>query len=499
MKFKSIFKVVTILAIINSPFSYTLAETTAAPHEGAIDVNTHYSIPVDDVNTFAQVYAIIKSYYVESSSDTKLIKGAINGMLTNLDPHSSFLDKDDFKQLTELTQGSFSGIGIEISPNKRGTLQVVAPIEGSPAYYAGVASGDLIVKIDALPVANMSVDEAIKKMRGPVGTWVTLTVSRKEQLKPLIIKIKRANIAIKSVKYAAINPDYGYVRIANFQADTTLNLATALNNLYKQNPRLKGLVLDLRDDPGGILQSAVGVCSAFLPKNSLVVYTDGRISSAKQKFYAKFEDYALAGEDLGLDSKNRTDPLANLPIIYKSIPMVILVNNGTASAAEIVSGALQDYRRAQVIGTRTFGKGSVQTVFPLSEDTAVKLTTALYYTPLGRSIQAQGIKPNVIVQSEYSDIIDAWDINEAELDKHIDNPNGPLVSKTHDNVPVIIPPRQIKTRDELTARNKEQLKKFPKVLNQNVAVIDLASDFQLQWAVNILQGKPLPSQSTVKK
>jgi carboxyl-terminal processing protease len=450
------------------------------------------SIPVDEIDNFAKVYAIAKTYYVESITDNKLIKGAIDGMLTNLDPHSNYLDQDDFKQLSEMTTGSFAGLGIEVSRDKDdGAVKVVAPIDGTPAYYAGIKSGDLIVKIDGNPVSDMSLDDAIKHMRGRAGTKVTLTVSRKNELKPLSFTVIRANIIVKSVKYAMLSPGYGYIRVTNFQSDTVSELVNALNTLYKQDPKLKGIVLDLRDDPGGILQSAVGVVGAFEPQNSLVVYTDGRIPSAKQKFYVKPQDYLL--------SDTSVDPLQKVPAIFKQIPMVVLVNQGTASASEIVSGALQDYNRAKIVGTKTFGKGSVQTVIPLSADTAVKLTTALYYTPKGRSIQAKGIKPDVIVRSEYDNLVDSWDVSEATLNHHLSNPTAITVSKDKDNTPVITPPNQVTTNAQLKERMKQQLAKLPKIVNQNVANIDLNSDFQLQWALNILEGKPLPKQNVAAK
>ncbi|AUR52140.1 S41 family peptidase [Aquella oligotrophica] len=451
------------------------------------------SIPVDEVNNFARVYAIAKNYYVESVTDTKLMKGAINGMLSNLDPHSDYLDAEDFKQLSEMTAGSFAGLGIEVSRDKGDGVKVVAPIYGTPAYVAGIKSGDLIVKIDDTPVSGLSLDDAIKRMRGKAGTKVRLSVVRASELKPLSFTITRANIQIKSVKSAMLAPDYGYVRITNFQADTTNELANTLNKLYKADPNLKGIVLDLRDDPGGLLQSAVGVSGVFLPKDSLVVYTDGRLPSSRQKFFAKPADYDIDG--------TQEAKLNSVPPVFKTLPMVVLVNQGTASASEIVSGALQDYKRAKILGTKTFGKGSVQTVIPLSSDTAVKLTTALYYTPKGRSIQAEGIKPDIIIQSEYDDLFKSWDMSEASLDKHIDNPldNGKTKSaKTDSSVPVIRPTKQIATQAELKAKMNAKLKQQPKVVDQSQAQVNLNDDFQLMWALNILEGKPLPASATAQ-
>lgn len=448
------------------------------------------TIPVNDINTFAKVYAITKSYYVESVTDSKLMKGAITGMLTNLDPHSDYLDADDFKQLSEMTMGYFAGLGIEVSRDKTEGVKVVAPIYGTPAYTAGIKSGDFIVKIDGAPVSSMTLDEAIKRMRGKVGTKVNLSVIRSGELKPLSFIITRAKIQIHSVRSAMLTPDYGYVRITNFQADTSNELAKALNNIYKTNPHLKGLILDLRDDPGGLLQSAVGVSGAFLPKDALIVYTDGRIANAKQKFYARPIDYDVDG--------SQQVSLNSIPSIFRTLPMVILVNQGTASASEIVAGALQDYKRVKVLGTKTFGKGSVQTVIPLSSNTAVKLTTALYYTPKGRSIQAEGINPDIIIQSEYNDLVNSWDMSEANLDKHLGNPidtGKAKIAKPAAPVPVIRPPKQIQTKNELKAIMDAKLNKTPKVVDQTKADVDLKNDFQLMWALNIIEGKPLPATS----
>jgi len=445
------------------------------------------SIPLDEVNNFAKVYAITKNYYVESVADDKLIKGAINGMLTNLDPHSQYLDQNDFRQLSELTTGAFGGLGIEVSKDKTDAgIKVVAPIDGTPAYLAGIKSGDTIIKIDGKPIADITLDEAVKRMRGKPGTAVNLTILRKSELKPIELSVKRAVIRVTSVKTAMLTHNYGYVRITDFQQDTLSNLVRLLNQMYKKNPQLSGLVLDLRDNPGGLLQAAVGVSSVFLPKDSLVVYTNGRAPNSSDKFYNRPSDY---------DSGDGKDAVAKLASVFKTIPMVVLVNQGTASASEIVAGALQDYNRAKIVGTKTFGKGSVQTVIPLSKNTAVKLTTALYYTPKGRSIQALGIKPNIIVKSEYSDILDSWNMSEAQYGNHLANPtvkNGVSISKDKDNTPVIMPAHQIKTQKELDNALKARLNKSPAVVNQDTATVDLKADFQLQWGLNILQNKPLP-------
>lgn len=481
MKLKTISKFV-LGAICGTLVTISIYATADSSIGATTAVNA--GIPVSEVNNFAKVYAITKNYYVESVTDTKLMNGAINGMLTNLDPHSAYLDADSFKQLSEMTSGEFAGLGIEVSKNKDDSIKVVAPIDGTPAYYAGIKSGDAIVKIDGVPVNTLTLDQAVKRMRGKPNTKVTLTIARKNELKPLVFTITRSKINVKSVKYAWIQPNYAYVRITNFQSNTTKDLANALITLNKENPNMSGLVLDLRDDPGGVLQSAVGVAGAFLPKNDLVVYTDGRLPTSKQKFYVNPDDYQT--------DNNSTDALAKVPAKFKTIPMVVLVNQGTASASEIVAGALQDYKRAKIMGTKSFGKGSVQTVIPLSKDTAVKLTTALYYTPKGRSIQAKGIAPDIIVQSEYNDLYDSWDMSEAALDHHLDNPNAKAESSIESKVPVITPPKQIKTQAELKDRLEQRISKMPKVSNPSIAQLDLKNDFQLQWALNILEGKPLP-------
>lgn len=433
-------------------------------------------IPVEDINTFAKVYAITKNYYVESVSDTKLMNGAINGMLNNLDPHSTFLDAKEFKSLSERTSGKFAGLGIEVNKDKDDAIKVIAPIDGTPAYYAGVKSGDLIIKINNDPVMNMTLDEAISKMRGKVGSRVVITVYRKNILKPINFNITRAYIEVKSVKYTYFDNNYAYIRLTNFQSDTTEDLVNCLNNIYMKIPNIKGLVIDLRDNPGGLLQSAVGVLGSFLRPNSLVVYTKGRVVNTNQKFFINTNEYPI---------------LKKVPDLFKTIPIVLIVNQGSASASEIVAGAMQDYKRAKIVGTKTFGKGSVQSIIPLSNDTGVKLTTALYYTPNGRSIQANGIDPDIIIKSEYDSVLEMLNFKESSLQNHLDNPNGKhTISKS--SVMVISPPKQISSEKELQERLDKQLKRVPPVVNQHTANIDLKNDFQLKWALNILQNKSLP-------
>ena len=343
-------------------------------------------LPIQDLRTFAEVFNAIKQGYVEPVEDKKLINNAISGMVSNLDPHSTYLDAEAFKELQVGTHGEFGGLGIEVGMED-GFVKVIAPIEDTPAARAGLKTGDLIVKIDDTSVKGLTLNEAVKKLRGKPKTQVTLTIARKGMNKPLIVTLTREVIKVQSVKFKILEPGYGYVRITQFQETTISALVNAVNQLYKNGP-LKGLILDLRNDPGGLLNAAVGVSAVFLPPDELVVSTDGRAPDAKHKFYAKPEDY----------QHSREDDLRNLPSGIKTVPMIVLVNGGSASASEIVAGALQDYKRATVLGTQTFGKGSVQTVLPLPGNTAIKITTARYYTPKGRSIQAKGIEPDVEVE-----------------------------------------------------------------------------------------------------
>jgi carboxyl-terminal processing protease len=365
-------------------------------------------LPVDDLRLFSEVFGRIKSDYVEPVEDRKLLKEAINGMLTGLDPHSAFLDQEAYRDLQVGTQGEFGGLGIEVGVED-GFVKVVAPIEDTPAFRAGVQAGDLIIKLDEMSVKGIGLADAVKRMRGKPHTDVKLTIVRKGENQPLEFVVKRDVIRVKSVKSKMLEPGYAMIRITQFQEHTGENLVVALNDLYKQsNGELKGLVLDLRLNPGGLLNSAVAVSAAFLPKNALVVYTDGRTDDAKMRLTATKENYVRGAF--------KEDYLAKLPAGAKTVPMVVLVNGASASASEIVAGALQDHHRATILGTQTFGKGSVQTILPLPNNQAVKLTTARYYTPGGRSIQAKGIAPDIVVD-------DAADqkvlLREADLQHHL--------------------------------------------------------------------------------
>lgn len=422
-------------------------------------------LPLDDLRAFAEVFGKIKDDYVDTVEDKKLISEAINGMLTGLDPHSSYLDADAFKDLQAGTQGEFGGLGIEVGMED-GFVKVVSPIEDTPAYHAGIKSGDLIIKLDDTQVKGMSLNDAVKRMRGKPDTPIVLTVLRKSVAKPLEIKIVRAIIKTKSVKPKMVEPGYAFVRVTQFQEHTGEDLAKALKALSEENKGpLKGLVLDMRNNPGGLLNGAVGVSAAFLPKGELVVYTEGRAEDAKMRLTANAEHYVRGGP--------KADYLRDLPADFKTVPMVVLVNGGSASASEIVAGALQDHRRAIVMGTQTFGKGSVQTILPMNNGTAIKLTTARYFTPEGRSIQAKGIVPDIQVEeAQLSARSQGSNLREADLTRHLANPNGEeeTPSKKPDEEPakVISPPAD----GEMTAP----------------AEFGSENDYQLQQALNVLKG-----------
>ncbi len=431
--------------------------SAVAQREGA-----RYPLPVDELRAFAEVFGAIKSSYVEPVEDKKLITEAISGMLTGLDPHSAYLDQDAFKELQVGTQGEFGGLGIEVGMED-GFVKVVSPIEDTPAFRAGLKPGDLIIKLDDTPVKGMNLNDAVKRMRGKPKTSIRLTVMRKGDAKPFEVTLQRDVIRVQSVKSKLIEPGYGWIRVSQFQEHTGENLVKALEGLYKQGP-LKGLVLDLRNDPGGLLNGAVGIASAFLPSRALVVSTDGRTEDAKRKFLAAPEDY-LRG--------NRDDYLRALPAGVKTVPMVVLVNGGSASASEIVAGALQDHKRATVIGTQTFGKGSVQTILPLGNNTAIKLTTARYYTPSGRSIQAKGIEPDFVVEDPTAPTTGR--LREVDLDKHLLNEQDKTLEK-------------LKRDEAARAAAKTGADE-----NKPVAPLEFASDkdFQFQQAIKFLKGQPV--------
>jgi carboxyl-terminal processing protease len=359
------------------------------------------SLPLEELRAFTDVYVRIKNDYVESVDDKELLENAIRGMLSGLDPHSAYLDVDEFKELQIGTSGEFGGLGIEVGMED-GFVKVISPIDDTPAERAGVKAGDLIVRLDDTPVKGMSLNDAVKKMRGKKGTPITLTIVREGADAPLKIEIVRDVIRVKSVKQRMLEPGYGYVRITSFQSKTTSGLIDAVEKLEKENKGpLNGLVLDLRNNPGGVLTGAVGISDAFL-EDGLIVYTEGRVADSKLRYNASPGD------------------------VIDGAPLVVLINGGSASASEIVSGALQDHKRALVLGTKSFGKGSVQTILPLKSDTAIKLTTAKYFTPSGRSIQAEGIAPDIeLKQHELAEIKGSSiePLKEADLSGHLENGN----------------------------------------------------------------------------
>ncbi|HZV67379.1 MAG TPA: S41 family peptidase [Telluria sp.] len=422
-------------------------------------------MPLEELRQLADVYGLIKSDYVEPVEDKKLLTEAITGMVASLDPHSAYLDKRAYRELREGTQGKFVGLGIEIGPSEEGYIKIVAPIEDTPADRAGIKPGDLITRIDSFSIQGIGIDEAIKKMRGEPHSKVTLTIMRKDEPKPLVFALTREEIVQKSVKAKIVEPGYAWLRISQFQEPTVDDMAARLAALYKQDPNIKGLILDLRNDPGGLLQGAIGVAAAFLPKDAEIVSTNGQLADSKQSFYGRPEFYSLRGD---------SDALSKVPAAVKNVPMVVLVNTGSASASEIVAGALQDYKRAAIIGSQTFGKGSVQTIRPLGNDAAVKLTTARYYTPTGRSIQARGIVPDYAVdENADGDGLNALRPREADLDKHLINDRDQEVAKSH--------------RDEL----EEQMRILAIERKRKPLEYGSADDFQLMQALNHLKGLPL--------
>ena len=376
------------------------ASANAAPSSANAVTPAAQTLPLNDLRTLAEVLERIKTAYVEPIDDKTLFENAIKGMLSNLDPHSSYLEPEAFRDLQESTSGEFGGLGIEVGLED-GILQVIAPIDDSPASAAGLEAQDLIIKIDDQPTKGLSLMESVEKMRGKPGTSIRLTIVR-EGRKPFEVTLKRAVIKSRSVKSQLLENDYGFLRISQFQVNTGSEVEKALTSLKKENKgqALKGLILDLRNNPGGVLQAAVEVTDHFI-SSGLIVYTKGRLANAELRFSANAENAS------------------------EGVPLVVLINGGSASASEIVAGALQDHKRGIVMGTDSFGKGSVQTVLPLNNDRALKLTTALYYTPKGRSIQAQGIVPDILVErAKLSQEDSAIGIKEADLVGHLGNGNG---------------------------------------------------------------------------
>jgi carboxyl-terminal processing protease len=392
LRFTSLALAFALLGAVSALHAEQGAPATPVPERAA-------PLPLDDLRTFAEVLDRIKAAYVEPVTDKELLENAIKGMLSNLDPHSAYLDAKAFAELQETTSGEFGGLGIEVG-SEDGFIKVVSPIDDTPASRAGIHPGDLIVKIDGQPTKGLSMTEAVDKMRGKAGSKITLTLVR-EGGAPFEVKLTRAVIKVASVRSQLLDPGYGYIRVTQFQVNTGEDVGKALDKLRKDNgKRLSGLVLDLRNNPGGVLQAAVEVADHFL-KKGLIVYTKGRIANSELRFSA--------------------DPLD----ASEGVPLVVLINGGSASASEIVAGALQDHKRAVLMGTDSFGKGSVQTVLPLNNERGLKLTTALYFTPNGRSIQAQGIVPDVeVTRAKLTPEREEGNIKEADLLGHLGNANG---------------------------------------------------------------------------
>ncbi len=433
-------------------------------------------LPLEELQQLAAVFGMIKSDYVEPVNEKKLITDAISGMVSSLDPHSQYFDKKSFKEFREGTTGRFVGVGIEIT-QEDGLVKVVSPIEGSPADRAGLKPGDLITKVDDTAVKGLSLNEAVKRMRGEPGTKVLLTILRKDENRTFPVTITREEIRTQSVKAKVVEPGYAWLRLSQFQERTVDDFVTKLEDIYRREPNLKGLVLDLRNDPGGLLDAAVAVSAAFLPEGVTVVSTNGQIEESKSVFKARPEDYLR---------RRGVDPLRRLPAALKNVPLVVLVNEGSASASEIVAGALQDHKRAIVMGSQTFGKGSVQTVRPLGPDTALKITTALYYTPSGKTIQAKGIVPDILVdETAEGSPFAVLRMREADLDKHL---NGGGEPEKKD-------PALEKERDAALKRLEEESRK--PAAQRRPPEFGSAQDFPLQQALAQLKGQPVKASKTL--
>jgi carboxyl-terminal processing protease len=406
------------------------------------------ALPLQELRAFVEVFDRISSSYVEPIEDQKLLENAISGMLSNLDPHSAYLPPENFEKVEEHTKGEFGGLGMEVGLED-GFVKVIAPIDDTPAQKAGIRAGDLIIKLDEKSVKGMGLTDAVKMMRGEPGSKIRLTIMRKSEREPMEIELTRAVVKVKSVRQRLLDKDMGYVRISQFQVRTGEDLAKAIADLNKENGGdLKGLILDLRNNPGGVLNASVDVSNLFLD-GGLIVYTEGRIPNAKMRFEAKKGD------------------------MLNGRPIVVLVNEGSASASEIVAGALQDQGRALIVGRSTFGKGSVQTLLPLNNGAAIKLTTALYYTPSGRSIQAEGIKPDIeidLLKVERVERSMLAEMKEASLEGHLVGQN------------------EAAEADKPTETNDAGAPKETAVEAEKATKADLLSDdYELHEALNLLK------------
>lgn len=427
-------------------FCFALQSTIAF---GKTQSNEQEPLPLDDLQRFTSVVEQIRKYYVKPVEDKELFENAIRGMLSGLDPHSAYLDPGEFSDLKASTSGRFGGLGIEVTMED-GIIKVISPIDDTPAQRAGLKSGDLIVRLDDAPVKGMTLKKAVEIMRGERGKPIMLTIVRKGSTQPLKIKVMRDLIQVKSIKTRLLDKQYGYIRISQFQTQSAEDMIAAIDKLNKEsNYKLKGIILDLRNNPGGILESSVKVSDAFLDRsklgsNGLIVYTEGRLPGSEIKEMAHDGD------------------------VLNGAPIVVLVNGGSASASEIVAGALQDHKRAMIVGTQTFGKGSVQTVLPLRENHGLKLTTALYFTPSGRSIQAEGIVPDIEIpdikmpEAKNEEEDNVGNIRESDLEGHLKNSTTTKEAK------------------EPVASNEKDEKDENKAL--------LSQDYQLNEALNLLKG-----------
>ncbi len=477
---------VSVGILMGAFFTAVTAEPAATPPKN--------SLPLNEIRQFTDIYGAVKQFYVEPVDDKKLMQEAISGMLHGLDPHSAFLDEEAFKELQEGTSGEFGGLGIEVGSDPAG-VKVISPIDDTPAAHANIRGGDIIFKIDGKLIRDMPLSDAVKLMRGKPNTNIELSILRKGEANPINVKLTRAIIKVKSVKSKPLPDGMGYVRISQFQERTTSELAKHLAALEKSGNLANGLVLDLRNDPGGLLNAAVGVSAAFLPKGASVVSTRGQTEDAKREYQAIPQDYQVLSEDRDIE---------RLAPTIKTIPIVVLVNGSSASASEIVAGALQDHKRATIMGTKTFGKGSVQTVIPLRGDstkTAIKLTTARYFTPSGRSIQAKGIEPDIEVKDTAEGNFVDFDIREEDLANHLEIPGEKAKdsAKTTATEPSSAGQISEKVVPEGEAEKKDEAKSSKKFYKYGDD-----DDYQLQEAVKFLKNgakkaeSPADSQGTIK-
>jgi carboxyl-terminal processing protease len=455
----------------------------------AVARGTLAPLPLEELQQLAAVFGMVKSDYVEPVDEKKLISEAISGMVASLDPHSQYFDKKSFKEFREGTSGRFVGVGIEISMED-GLVKVVSPIEDSPAFRAGLKTNDLITKIDDTPVKGLSISEAVKLMRGEPRTKVLLTIFRKDENRSFPVTITREEIKTQSVKAKMIEPGYAWVRVSQFQDRTIEDFSRKVEDLYKADPRIKGLVLDLRNDPGGLLDAAVALSAAFLPENVTVVSTNGQLADSKFVYTAAPQHYLRRG---GSDPIKRLTDATNGAL--KKVPLIVLVNEGSASASEIVAGALQDHKRGTILGSQTFGKGSVQTVRPVGPDTGLKLTTARYYTPAGKSIQAKGIVPDVLVdETPEGNLFAALRTREADLQKHLTNGSEAKAGEAMTDAQRAAEQQRDQEREVARKRLEDESKKNP---NQRlVPEFGSDKDFQLQQALNRFKGRTVVVSKT---